>query len=118
MQFGRIQRAFQAEDQPVVRVAWVVEAVLVGDERLEHGAQLDDAVPVAVEARQARHLGHQDQADFAQADGRDQALEAGALGAAGAGQAQVVVNDLDAGLRPAQGRAAASVNWYWRRVLS
>ena len=95
MQFRGEQRALDAQQKPVVRVLRAVDAILVGNQRPEHRAELDDAVPVAVQARQARDLGDQHEADFAQADRGDQALEAGAHVTAGAGQAEVLVNDLD-----------------------
>jgi hypothetical protein len=53
VQLGGEQGAFDAQQQPVVRVLRAVDAVLVGDERAEHRAELDHAVPVAVAAGEA-----------------------------------------------------------------
>jgi hypothetical protein len=64
-------------------------------------------VPVAVQARQPGDLGHQDDADLAQADRGDEALEAGAVPAAGARQAKVIVDHPDRRLRPAHLPGAA-----------
>src|SRR5215213_3842643 len=58
-------------------------------------------MPVAVQPRQTRHLRDQHEADLAQSDRGDQALEARAHVAAGAGQAEILVNDLDPRRRPA-----------------
>jgi hypothetical protein len=107
VQFRREQRPLDAQQEPVVGALGVVDAVLVGDERAEHRAELDDAVPVAVQARQPGDLGHHDDADLAQADRRDQALEAETPLAAGSRQAEVVVDHPDRRLRPAHLPGAA-----------
>src|SRR3954465_14769134 len=52
-------------------------------------------MPAAVQPGQTRHLRDQHEADLAQSDRGDQALEARAHVAAGTGQAEILVNDLD-----------------------
>ena len=83
MQLGGEQGSLDPEQQAVVGILRIIDAVLVRNESAEDGTQLDHPVPVAVATRQARHLGDQHHPDLAQADRRDQALEAGALMAAG-----------------------------------
>ena len=84
VEFGGEEGPFQTEHQAIVRVARVVEAIFISDERPEHGAQLDDPVPIAIQSRKARHFGDQHDADLAQADRGHQALKAVARRAAGA----------------------------------
>lgn len=68
--------ALHAEQQPVVEVRRVVEAVLVEDQGIGQGADLEEAVPVRGAARQAGHLEPEHHADLAHADGGHEALEA------------------------------------------
>ena len=58
-------------------------------------------MPVAVQARQPGDLGDQDDADLAQTDRRNQALEAETLLATGSRQAEIIIDDADVGVRPA-----------------
>jgi hypothetical protein len=51
-QLGLGHRPLEPEQQPVVVGRWVVEAVLVGDERADSGAHREDLVPIAARARQ------------------------------------------------------------------
>jgi hypothetical protein len=101
VQLGGEQRSLDAEKQKIVRIARVIDAVLIGNEGAEQGAQLDNAVPVAVTAGQPGHLCNEDEADLAQADGGHQPLKAGALQAGGAGQAEILIDDQDPRRRPA-----------------
>jgi hypothetical protein len=48
--------ALQAEQQPVVEVAGVIETVLVADQGGAQGAQLQEPMPIGVVASQAGHL--------------------------------------------------------------
>ena len=84
VQLGLAHRAFEAEQQPVVEVAGVVEAVLVADQRPGERADLEQPVPVGVVAGQARDLEAEHDPGLAQADLGDQALEALAAGRRGA----------------------------------
>ena len=53
MQFRGKQGAFDAQQQPVIRILRAVHAVLVRNQGAEDGAQFNDAMPVTVAARQA-----------------------------------------------------------------
>ena len=48
---------FQPEHQPVVEVGRVIEPVPIGDQRVGHGAQIEELVPVGVVAGEAGDLG-------------------------------------------------------------
>ena len=93
VQLGSEDGAFDTEEKPVVRVLRVVNAVLIRDERPEHAAEFDHPVPIAVAAGQARDFGDENDADLAETDGGDQALEADPLMTAAAGQAEILIDD-------------------------
>jgi len=50
------ERAFQAEQEAVIDLSGIVEAVLVSDEHIEGGGELEQRVPVQAIAGQARDL--------------------------------------------------------------
>ena len=50
MEFGLAHGALEAEEEPVVEVGGVVDAVLVEDQGVGEGAQLEQPVPVGVVA--------------------------------------------------------------------
>lgn len=54
MQLGLAHRALQAEQQTVIEVARIVEAILVKDERLSQRTDLEEAMPVSGVTGQAR----------------------------------------------------------------
>ena len=68
--------ALQAEQKPVVEVSRVVQAVLVEDEGVREGADLEQPMPVGGAAGQAGDLQPQHQADLAQAHRGHELLEA------------------------------------------
>ena len=80
MQLCFAHRAFQAEQQAVVEVARIVEPVLVEDEGLGQGADLEQAMPLRGVAGQPRHLQAKHDAHLAHADRRHQLLEAFPVG--------------------------------------
>jgi hypothetical protein len=96
--------ALQAEQEPVVGVVGVVDAILVGQERAQEGADLQQVVPIAGRPREPAHLQPQDQPDVVHRDLGEQALEAmppvGFLGAL----PLVVVDDQDPIAGPPQGQ--------------
>ncbi len=92
----------QPEQHPVVEVGRVVEPVLIGDQHVEGGGQLQQLVPVQAVAGQPRDLQPEDDAHLAQGHHRDQPLIARPVVALGAGDAQVVIDDQATLLRPAQ----------------
>ncbi len=72
-------RPLQAQEKPIVKSGGVVDAILIQDQRLGQGTDLQQAVPVGVVARQARHLQTQHDADLAQPHRGYQLLKAGAV---------------------------------------
>jgi hypothetical protein len=72
----------------------VVDAVLVEDERVSEGADLEQAVPVPRAPGKTRDLETEHHADLSHADGRDEALKTFAI-AAGAREPEIAVDDDD-----------------------
>ncbi len=119
MQLGLAHRALQAEQQPVVEVAGVVEAVLIQDEGVGEGADLQQAVPVRGVARQAQDLEAEHHAHLAQSDGGDQALEALAVAVGARESESPRSQSMTTTCSSDQPRATAlSFKAYWRLVLS
>src|SRR3954467_10113176 len=86
--------ALHAEQKPVVRMARIVDAILIKDQRADQAAELEQRVPVAAVAGEARGFDRDDGADAALADGGEQLLEA-RPGNTGAGAAEIVVDHLN-----------------------
>lgn len=102
VQLGVRHRALQPEQEPIVEVARVVDAVFVEDERVGQRADLEEPVPVGGVAREARDLEAEHNARAPHADFADELLEAFAIGGRRAGLAEVGVDDVDALDRPAE----------------
>ena len=71
-----VEAALQPEQQPVVALPRRVDGLLVDQQRVDHAAHLDELLPVAAVAREARDLPRRHRADLAEADLGDHALEA------------------------------------------
>ncbi len=81
MQFGFAHDPRQAEQQPIMISPRVVEALAIGQDHAEQGAQFKQLVPIAVVARQPRGIEAEHQPGIAQPDLGNQPLEAVSLGA-------------------------------------
>ena len=103
VQFGFGHGRLQAQQEPViVTAAGIIHRFGIGDERIEQGADLKELVPVPARPCQARHLDSEDEADVAEADLGDQALEPGPTLDGLAGAPEVVVDHDHALARPAE----------------
>jgi hypothetical protein len=89
VQLGLRHGALEPEQQAVVEVGGVIEAVLVADQRVGQRADLQQPVPVGVVARQPGDLQAEHDPRVAQADRGHQVLEALAVGRRRAGLALV-----------------------------
>jgi hypothetical protein len=94
--------ALETEQQTVVEVGRIVDAVLVEDEGVGEGADLEQPVPVGGVAGEARDLEAEDDAGVAEPDLGDERLEGLAIGAGGPGESEVAVDDDDALVGPAE----------------
>src|SRR5450756_1512637 len=117
VQLGFAHGALEPEEQAIVEVGGVVEAVLVEDQRACEGADLQEAVPVRRAAGKARDLEAEHHPDLAEAHGGDQLLEAFAV-TVGAGEALVAVDDHDPLPRQAQSDRALAQGVLALRALA
>jgi hypothetical protein len=92
-QLGLAQGAFETQQQAIVGLANIIDALVIDDDGVHQAAQVQQVVPVAIVARQARDLDAQHRADTTEPNFGDQALKAGSLGAARPGFAQILVDD-------------------------
>ena len=93
----------QAQQEPVVGVLRVVDAVLIREDRPEDGAHLQEIVPIPVVAGDTAHLDAEDQADVLHGHLGQEALKSAPTVGPTTAQALIVVDDQDAIPRPAQG---------------
>lgn len=75
MQLGFTHRALQAQEQPVIEMHWVVDAILVQDQCVAQSADLEQSMPIAAVARQSRDFEAHHNASAAHADFADQMLK-------------------------------------------
>jgi hypothetical protein len=110
VQFGLAHRALEAQQQPVVEIARVIQSVFVADQGVVQGADLQQLVPVGVVSGQPRALQPEHDPGLAERNLGDQPLETLPAGGGGAGAALVDVDDDDVVVGPAQrGGLAAQV---------
>src|SRR5262245_42331451 len=93
VQLGLADRSLNAQQKLCSVVGRSIQAVGVGQERAEAGAQFQELMPVLAGAGQAAHLQAEDQADVIQSDLGQQSLEAEAALGGLAAEAGVVVDD-------------------------
>src|SRR3712207_3187738 len=91
-------RPLEAEEEASVLGRRVVDAVAIADETAAVAAEVEQRVPVGAVPGQPGDLVGEHDADLAEADARDEVLEARAVRGGGAALAEVAVDDLDVGL--------------------
>jgi excisionase family DNA binding protein len=92
-----------AEEQAIIRMPRIIDAILIDDHRADQAAELEQGMPVAPVAGEPRGFDRDDCTDPTLANCRQQLLEAG-TGDAGTGPAEIIIDHLDGG--PAQGTGA------------
>jgi hypothetical protein len=102
VQFCLAHRALEPEQQAIIVDRRVENAVTVGDERVEQGADLEQLVPVAAGAGEPGHLDPEYQADATKADLGDQPLKSRPGLGRSTGPAQIIVDDHDPLRHPAK----------------
>ena len=78
MQFGFAHRTLEAQQQPIVVIGRVINAIHVSDEGAKQGTHFEQVMPITIGTCQARHLQAEDDANMRQAHLGHQTLEAGA----------------------------------------
>lgn len=101
MQLGLAHGPLESEQQTVVELAGVVEAVLIEYQCVGQRADLEQPVPIRGVAREPRHLETEHNTDLAHAHRGDQLLEALAI-AVSSRLAEVRVDDHHAVQWPTQ----------------
>jgi hypothetical protein len=99
-ELGLAHRPLEPEQQPIVELAGIVDAFGVNDQGVEQPAELQQLIPVAVIAGQARDLEAHHGAHPAEAHVGDETLKAGPVGRTGPGLPEILINHND--LAPAQ----------------
>src|SRR4051794_5968413 len=102
VQFGFAHDPRQAEQQPVMVGARVIEALAIGQDHAKQRAQFEQLMPIAVVARQPGGIQAENQPGIAEPDLGDQPLETVPFGARRPRFAEVLVDDTDALARPAE----------------
>lgn len=92
VQLGLAHRPLQPQQQPVVVVHRVVDAIGVGQQRTRQRAQLQQLIPVGARAGQPRHLNAQHQPHMAHSDLGDQPTEPHPAGSAGPGFTEILID--------------------------
>lgn len=99
MQLRLAHRALHAQQQAVVEIGGVVQAVFVKDQRIGERADFQQAVPIAGVTRQTRHLKPQYNSRLAHPHITYQTLKPFAVGGR-AGLTEIGIDDDDAVVRP------------------
>ena len=102
VQLGLAHRSFEAEQQTVVEQRRMIDAVSISDQCVGQPGEIDEAVPVGVVASEARHLEPKNKPDAGECDLGGEARKAGARDRAGARETDILVDDDDAFIRPAE----------------
>ena len=102
MQLGLSERALHAEHEAIVELGRVVATILVDHQRVGDGAELQQAMPILVRARQAGSFERENGADVAHRHVADQRLEVLAVGRPRTGLTEVPVEDPDPLRGPAE----------------
>ena len=108
VQFRLAHDPGQPEQQPVVIGTWIEQALAVGDQHAEQGAQFHQLVPVPVVPGQARSIQAEHEAGVPKTDLGDQPLEAVPAVAGGARAPEILVDHLDPLPGPAQLQSAVN----------
>src|SRR6266542_2452241 len=103
VEFDLADCTFEPEQQPVIEAAWMIEAIGIGDERIDETTQVEQVVPITIVAGHARDFAGYDDADVAQSHLGDESIESDASYASTAPTySKVFIDDHDLRWRPAQ----------------
>jgi hypothetical protein len=106
VQFDPSREALHTQKDVVIEIPWIIQSVLIGQQRGEGGANRDQAIGGLVLAGEAIDLKAEDQADVAQGDLGEQPGEIVAAGRGGGGTALITVKDVNTFTWPTPGQGA------------
>ena len=104
VQLGFAHGPFQPEQQTIVVIGRIIQAVLIGQQSPEDGTQLQELMPIFIRACQPAHLQAQDETDVVETDLRQQILKAKPSLSRLTATSLVFIDDFHAILGPAQQR--------------
>jgi hypothetical protein len=102
MKFGLAHGALEPEQEAIIEEGWMIDAICIADQRVGEAAEVDEAVPIGVVARQARDLESEHEADVGECDFGGEAGEARSRNKAGTGEPEILIDDDDAIIGPAK----------------
>src|SRR5271167_5265113 len=113
MQLRFTQRTLEPEEQPVVEVPGIIDAILVEDQRAGECGEFEESMPVGVIAGEPGYFEAEHDARVTECHLADEFLEAVAVLGVCAGDAKVAVDRADALDRPAKRHRALT-----KRILA
>ena len=102
VEFGLAHRPQESQEEAVGVLSGVIDPILVDDQGVGEGTDLDETIPIAARPRQARGFQAQDGPGPAQADLGDEVLKAVATGRGRPRVPLVLIDDLDPLRGPSQ----------------
>src|SRR5262249_31434027 len=102
MQLGLAHRAFETEQQAVVEERRMIDAVGIADQCVGETRQIDEPVPIGVIAGEPRDLEAEHETDTCERHFRCEPGKARSRNRAGTGKAEILIDDNDSILRPAE----------------
>ena len=111
MQFDPSHEALDGQDEAIVEILRMVQAVLVGQQGVEGRTDLDQAATGLVLAGEAIDLKAEHQADVAEGDLREQPGEIVAADGGGGGAPLIAIEDANAFGGPTPGEGAVVGDW-------
>ena len=101
MQLQLRDLALETEEQPAIDRRWIINTVVIADQTAAESAEVEELVPVGAVAGEPRDVIGEYDPDIAESNPADQLGEADPPARRAGGLAQVAIDDVDRGLRPA-----------------
>jgi hypothetical protein len=102
VQFRLAHGAFEPEQQPVIEQRRVIEAIGIADQRVGEPGKVDQAIPFGIVARQTRDFETKHEADMGERHLGGEPGESGAGYGARAGKTEILIDDDDPFVGPAE----------------
>lgn len=111
MQLSFAHCSLEAEQESVIEACWIVDAVLVKDQGVSEGADLQQTLSVGIVPREPGDLQAHDDAGAAHTDVADQVLKALAPGSRCTGLALITVDDDDLLVAPRTSSSSSTTQY-------